>query len=386
MVLPLTESQKQVVAMVRDFVKRDILPIAMEYEHADRYPFEVVEKMKRLGLFGCIIPEQYGGMGLDFVTYAMVIEEICKGWMSVSGILNSHLIMCHIVAQHGTEEQKRRLLPKFATGEKRGGLGLTEPDCGSDVQAIKTVAVRHGDDYVINGRKTLITNALHGNAFALLTKTDTKANPPYKGMSCFIVEKGEPGFTVGKAFHKLGYRGLDTCEMMFDDFLCPAVNLVGGREGDGFQQVMSGLEVGRINIAARAVGVATAACEAAIRYAQQRQTFGKPIAQHQVIQTKLADMATELEAARLLTYAAASRKDAGERADLEAGMAKLFASEMCMHVSFESMRIHGGYGYVKDYPVERYFRDAPLMIIGEGTSEIQKLVIARNLLQKYKTG
>jgi len=384
--MPLTESQKQVVAMVRDFVKRDILPIAMEYEHADRYPFEVVEKMKKLGLFGCIIPEQYGGMGLDFVTYAHVIEEICKGWMSVSGILNSHLIMCHIVARHGTEEQRRRLLPTFATGEKRGGLGLTEPDCGSDVQAIKTVAVRHGDDYVINGRKTLITNALHGNAFALLTKTDTKANPPYKGMSCFIVEKGEPGFTVGKAFHKLGYRGLDTCEMMFDDFHCPAANLVGMKEGDGFQQVMSGLEVGRINIAARALGVATAAFEAAIRYAQQRQTFGKPIAQHQVIQTKLADMATELEAARLLTYAAASRKDAGERADLEAGMAKLFASEMCMRVSFEAMRIHGGYGYVKDYPVERYFRDAPLMIIGEGTSEIQKLVIARNLLQKYKTG
>ena len=384
--MPLTESQKQVVAMVRDFVKRDILPIAMEYEHADRYPFEVVEKMKKLGLFGCIIPEQYGGMGLDFVTYAHVIEEICKGWMSVSGILNSHLIMCHIVARHGTEEQRRRLLPTFATGEKRGGLGLTEPDCGSDVQAIKTVAVRHGDDYVINGRKTLITNALHGNAFALLTKTDTKANPPYKGMSCFIVEKGEPGFTVGKAFHKLGYRGLDTCEMMFDDFHCPAANLVGMKEADGFQQVMSGLEVGRINIAARALGVATAAFEAAIRYAQQRQTFGKPIAQHQVIQTKLADMATELEAARLLTYAAASRKDAGERADLEAGMAKLFASEMCMRVSFEAMRIHGGYGYVKDYPVERYFRDAPLMIIGEGTSEIQKLVIARNLLQKYKTG
>ncbi|MDO8532652.1 MAG: acyl-CoA dehydrogenase family protein [Dehalococcoidia bacterium] len=384
--MSLTESQKQVVAMVRDFVKRDILPIAMEYEHGDRYPFEVVEKMKRLGLFGCIIPEQYGGMGLDFVTYALVIEEICKGWMSVSGILNSHLIMCHIVAQHGTEEQKRRLLPKFASGEKRGGLGLTEPDCGSDVQAIKTAAVRHGDDYVINGRKTLITNALHGNAFALLTKTDTKANPPYKGMSCFIVEKGEPGFTVGKEFHKLGYRGLDTCEMMFDDFRCPAANLVGGREGEGFQQVMSGLEVGRINIAARAVGVATAAFEAAIRYAQQRQTFGKPIAQHQIIQTKLADMATELEAARLLTYAAASKKDAGERADLEAGMAKLFASEMCLRVSFEAMRIHGGYGYVKDYPVERYFRDAPLMIIGEGANEIQKLVIARNLLQKYRAG
>ncbi|MBI4308378.1 MAG: acyl-CoA dehydrogenase family protein [Chloroflexi bacterium] len=384
MLMQLTESQKQVVAMVRDFVKRDILPIAMEYEHEDKYPFQVVEKMKKLGLFGCIIPEQYGGMGLDFTTYALVIEEICKGWMSISGILNSHLIMSYIVAQNGTEDQKRHFLPKFASGEKRGGLGLTEPDCGSDVQALKTVAVRQGDWYVINGRKTLITNALHGSAFALLTKTDTKASPPYKGMSCFIVEKGEPGFTVGKPFHKLGYRGLDTCEMAFDDFRCPATSLVGGREGQGFIHVMSGMEVGRINIAARAVGVATAAFEAAIRYAQQRQAFGMPIAQHQAIQIKLADMATELEAARLLVYSAAQKKDAGERADLEAGMAKLFASEMCLRVSFEAMRIHGGYGYVKEYPVERYFRDAPLMIIGEGTNEIQKLVIARNLLQRYK--
>ena len=378
------EARNQIVNMVREFVRRDVEPIASEYERDDIVPLDLIEKMKEMGLFGITVPEDYGGMGLDYTTFAMIFEELSKGWMSISGVIGTHHIMTSVVASFGTDEQKRRYLPVMARGEKRGGLALTEPNAGSDVQSIELAAVRDGEEYVLNGTKMFITNGKYGDTFALLAKTDRNAVPPHRGMSCFLVEKGGPGFEVGRDLDKLGYRGLDTCELIFKDFRVPAENLVGGEEGRGFQQVMSGLEGGRINIAARAVGVATAAFEAAIKYAQQRQAFGKPIAQHQAIQLKLADMATKIQAARLLTYEAAEKKDRGERVDLEAGMAKLFASEICAEVAMEAMRIHGGYGYIKDYPVERYYRDAPLMIIGEGTNEIQRLVIARQLLQRYK--
>jgi len=381
----LTEQQKQIVAMIRDFVKRDVEPVASAMDHDDIYPQEIVEKMKSLGLFGCIIEERYGGMGLDYTTYAMIIEEICKGWMSIAGIINSHLIMAYIVQTFGSDDMKRHYLPLMARGERRGGIALTEPNCVSDVAAIQSYAARSGDHYVINGTKIMITNGEHGSTFAVLVKTDRQVQPAHKGISCFLLEKG-PGFRAGRHMEKLGYRGIDTSELIFQDFQTPITSLVGGKEGQGFYQMMNGLEVGRINIAARAVGVATAAFERAIAYAQQRRTMGVPIAQHQAIQLKLADMYTKIEAARLLLYQAARKKDAGERCDLEAGMAKLFASEMCAEVAMEAMRIHGGVGYFKEHVVERYYRDAPLMIIGEGTSEIQKLVIARNLLSKYKSG
>ncbi len=377
------EARTQIVNMVREFARRELDPIVAECERDDIVPLDVIEKMKDMGLFGITIPEEYGGMGLDYTTFAMIFEELSKTWMSISGVIGTHHIMAHVVTNFGTEEQKQRFLPAFATGEKRGGLALTEPNAGSDVQSIELTAVKDGEEYVINGTKMFITNGRHGNTFALMTKTDRDATPAHRGMSCFIAEKG-PGFEVGRDLDKLGYRGLDTCELIFEDFRVPAENLVGGQEGRGFQQVMSGLEGGRINIAARSVGVAAAAFEAAIKYAQQRQAFGVPIAQHQAIQLKLADMATKIEAARLLTYTAAEKKDRGERVDLEAGMAKLFASEICAEVTLEAMRVHGGYGYIKEYPLERYYRDAPLMIIGEGTNEIQRLVIARQLLQRYK--
>ncbi|MEK7874380.1 MAG: acyl-CoA dehydrogenase family protein, partial [Chloroflexota bacterium] len=299
MVLALSEEQKQIVTTIRDWVKKEVIPVASEMEHKNEYPAHLIEQMKEMGLFGVVIPTQYGGLGLDYTTYAMIFEEICKGWMGLSGPVGTHSIMSYVVMHYGTEEQKKRFLPKFASGEKRGGLALTEPNAGSDVQAMQTTAVRDGDWYVVNGTKTFITNARHGNTFALLAKTNTKANPPYKGISCFIAENGDPGFKVGRDLEKLGYKSVDTCEIHLDNYRVPVTNLVGMKEGEGFVQVMAGLEVGRINVAARAVGVAAAAFEAAIRYAQQRQTFGKPIAQHQIIQTKLADMATELEAARL---------------------------------------------------------------------------------------
>ena len=379
-----TEARLQITTMVREFVKREVEPLASRYDNEDIYPSELVERMKEMDLFGITIPEEYGGLGLDYTTFAMIFEELSKGWMSVSGVIGTHHIMAYIIAGFGTEEQKQRFLPRMAKGQIQGGLALTEPDAGSDVQSIRTTAVRDGEEYVLNGSKMFITNAEAGNAFAVLAKTDVEADPPYRGISCLIVEKPAVGFSVGQHLDKLGYRGLDTCELVFDDCRIPDDNLVGGEEGQGFRQVMSGLETGRINVAARAVGVATAAFEAAIRYSQTRETFGVPIAQHQSIQIKLADMATSIQAARLLTYDAAAKKDAGERVDLEAGMAKLFASEMCGVVTLEAMKVHGGYGYIKDYPVERYYRDAPLMIIGEGTNEIQRLVIARRLLQKYK--
>jgi alkylation response protein AidB-like acyl-CoA dehydrogenase len=370
--------------MVREFARRELDPIVSEYEREDIIPLDVIEKMKDMGLFGITVPEEYGGMGLDYTTFAMIFEELSKTWMSISGVIGTHHIMEYVIVNFGTDEQKQRFLPAMATGEKRGGLALTEPNAGSDVQSIELSAVKDGEEYVINGTKMFITNGRHGNTFALMTKTDPNAVPAHRGMSCFIVEKGGAGFEVGRDLDKLGYRGLDTCELIFQDFRVPMDNLVGGEEGRGFQQVMGGLETGRINIAARAVGVATAAFEAAIKYAQQRKTFGVPIAQHQAIQLKLADMATKIEAARLLTYEAAAKKDRDERVDLEAGMAKLFASEICAEVTMEAMRIHGGYGYIKEYPIERYYRDAPLMIIGEGTNEIQRLVIARQLLRKYQ--
>ena len=376
------EARTQIVNMVRDFVRRDVEPVAAKYDEEDIAPLDLIEQMKQMGLFGITVPEEYGGMGLDYTTFAMIFEELSKGWMSISGVIGTHHIMAYVVANYGSEEQKLRFLPSMASGKMRGGLGLTESDAGSDVQSIKTLAVRDGEEYVINGSKMFITNAEHGDTFALMTKTDPTASPPHRGMSLFIVEKG-PGFEVGRHLKKLGYRGLDTCEVILKDFRVPVENLVGGEEGRGFQQVMSGLETGRINIAARAVGVATAAFEASIRYAQQREAFGVPISQHQAIQLKLADMATKIQAARLLTYEAAAKKDRGERVDLEAGMAKLYASEVCQEVAMEAMRIHGGVGYIKELPIERYYRDAPLMIIGEGTNEIQRLVIARQLLRRY---
>ncbi|MEE3345248.1 MAG: acyl-CoA dehydrogenase family protein, partial [Chloroflexota bacterium] len=329
---------------------------------------------------GINIPTEYGGLGLDFTTFAMIFEELSKGWMSVSGIIGTHHILSHIVATYGTEDQRTRILPKMATGEIRGGLALTEPEAGSDAQNISTTAVKDGEEYIINGRKMFISNGDNGNAFALMAKTNPDSDPKHRGISCFIFEKPNEGFKVGQHLDKLGYRGLDTCELIFDDCRVPVENLVGGEEGRGFGQVMNGLETGRINVAARAVGVAQAALDAALSYSKKRLAFGKTISEHQAIQLKLAEMATKVHAARLMVYDAARKLDSGERNDLEAAMAKLFASEVCGEVAMEAMRVHGGVGYTKDLPVERYYRDAPLMIIGEGTNEIMKLVIARRLL------
>ncbi len=383
MLIDLTPEQEEIVATIRKFVDTEIIPVASDLDHADEYPHKIVEQMKELGLFGATIPSEYGGIGVDYLTYAMIVEELARGWMSIPGLINSHLIMAYIVKTFGTDAQKKKWLPAFATGEKRGGLALSEADAGSDVQAIRTTARREGDVYVINGSKMWITNARYGNTFALMTKTDVDADPPHRGMSMFIIEKGHPGFRVSRDIKKLGYRGLKTCELVFEDFEVPAENLVGGKEGAGFRFVMDALETGRINVAARGLGVARASFEHAISYAQNRKTFGVPIAQHQLIQEKLADMATKLEAARLLTYSAAKAKDQGQRVDLEAGMAKLFATELAMEASTEAMRIHGAYGYTEEFPIERYFRDAPLLLIGEGTNEIQKIVIARQLLKRY---
>ena len=377
------EARKQIVSLVRDFVKRDVEPIANSYDNEDIYPHELIPTMGELGLFGINIPSEYGGMGLDFTTFAMIFEELSKGWMSVSGIIGTHHILSYIIAIHGTEEQKHRILPKMATGEIRGGLALTEAEAGSDAQNISTTATKDGEEYVINGRKMFISNGDNGNAFALMAKTDPNSNPRHRGISCFIFEKPTEGFKVGQHLDKLGYRGLDTCELIFDDCRVPVDNLIGGEEGRGFGQVMNGLETGRINVAARAVGVAQAALEASVSYSKKRSAFGKLISEHQAIQLKLAEMAAKVHAARLMVYDAASKKDSGERNDLETAMAKLFASEVCGEVAMEAMRVHGGVGYTKDLPVERYYRDAPLMIIGEGTNEIMKLVIARRLLEKY---
>ncbi len=375
--------RKQIISLVRDFVKNEVTPVASKLDNDDEYPHELVDIMKELGLFGITIPEKYGGLGLDHTTFATIFEELSKGWMSLTGMIGTHHILANIIGSHGSDEQKQRFLPKMVTGEIRGGLALTEPGAGSDVQNITASAIKDGDKYIVNGSKMFITNGLYGNAFAVAVKTDLDANPKYKGISCMVIEKGSPGFSVAQKLDKLGYRGVDTCELVFDNCEVPVDNLIGGKEGRGFSQVLGALEAGRVNIAARAVGVATAAFESAIEYSQKRESFGVPISSHQSIQIKLADMATKIQAARLLTYDVASKMDSGDRVDLEAGMAKLFASEVCGEVAMEAMRIHGGYGYIKDFDVERHYRDAPLMIIGEGTNEIQKLIIARRLLEKY---
>jgi alkylation response protein AidB-like acyl-CoA dehydrogenase len=375
------EVRREIIATVRRFVAREVVPVAPELERDDRFPAGIVDQMRALGLFGVTIPEDYGGLGLDLVTYVGVIEELAYGWMSLTGIVNTHTMVATLLMACGSEEQKQRWLPSMATGERRGALSLSEPDAGSDTRAIACHARRDGDEFVVNGTKAWVTNGERAGIVALAARTD-------KGISAFIVEK-EPGpefegISVSRHVDKLGYRGVETVEMTYTDHRVPVGNLVG-EEGRGLAQILGVLEVGRINIAARAVGVARAAFDAALAYAQQRTTFGKPIAEHQAIQLKLADMATRLEASRLLTLHAARRKMAGERCDVEAGMAKLFASETAMELAMESMRIHGGAGYTTDLPVERYFRDAPLMMIGEGTNEIQRLVIARGLLARARS-
>ena len=380
----LDADRQAVIDEVRRFVDREVIPVAHDLEKNDTYPYELVDKLKTLGVFSATISEAYGGLGFDLMTYVQIIEHLSRGWMSLAGIVNTHILVAYMIATYGTEEQRRRFLPLMAEGDKRGGICISEANAGSDVQAITMTAVRDGEDYVLNGSKLWVTNGIHGSIFAVLARTNAEIYPPYRGMSVFIVEKGTPGLSVSRTFEKLGYKGVETAELVFDHVRVPAARLLGGAEGDGFMHVMSGLEVGRINVAARAVGVAQAAFNDSIRYAQQRSTFGKPIAQHQAIQLKLADMATKIEAARLLLQQAAQKKDRGERCDLEAGMAKLFATEMCQEVTLEAMRIHGGFGYTKEFNVERYYRDAPFMLVGEGTSEIQRLVIARQLLERYK--
>jgi alkylation response protein AidB-like acyl-CoA dehydrogenase len=380
----LDEERQMIVAEVRRFVEREVIPAAHELEKYDTYPVALIEKLKTMGIFAATIAEEYGGLGLDFETYVHIVEELARGWMSLSGIVNTHVLVVYMIQCYGTAEQRQRFLPVMALGERRGGLCLSEANAGSDVQAITMTATRDGTDYLLNGAKLWVTNGVNAGIFAVLARTDPAARPPYRGMSIFLVEKGTAGLSVGRSFEKLGYKGVDTAELIFDNVRVPSANLLGGVEGQGFRHAMSGLEVGRINVAARAVGLAQAAFEDAIRYAQQRETFGQPIVQHQAIQMKLADMATKIEAARLLLQKAAMKKDRGERSDLEAGMAKLFASEMCQEVTLEAMRIFGGFGYTKEFNVERYYRDAPFMLVGEGTSEIQRLIIARQLLQQYR--
>jgi alkylation response protein AidB-like acyl-CoA dehydrogenase len=385
----LTDVQKEIVQTVRDFVDKEVIPVANDLEHADEYPAEIVEKMKEIGLFGIKIPEEYGGLGQPLTTYALVVIELARGWMSLSGILNTHFIAAWQLETFGTEEQKQKYLPRMATGEVRAALSMTEPHAGSDSQNIRCKAIRDGDVYRVTGTKMWVTNGLRSGIVMLMCKTDPEADPPRHGIAMLIVDKEPgvnqmPGLEVGPNIEKLGYKGVETTELIFDDFPVPVENLLGGEEGRGFYQVMAGIEVGRVNVSARAIGVATRAFEEAIKYAQERETFGRPIAQHQAIQFKLADMATQLEAAKLLMMNAAQKKDRGERSDLEAGMAKLFAAEMCMFVTTEALRIHGGYGYSKEFVVERLYRDAPFLIIGEGTSEIQKRIIGQQLLERYK--
>jgi len=375
------EEEAQVLDVVDRWVEKEVRPIARRYDQADEYPFELVEQMKSLGLFGATIGQQWGGLGLSASTYAKLVTRIARTWMAPTGIFNSHLIMAAAVERHGTDAQRERWLPRFATGELRGGIGLTEPDAGTDLQAIRTVARRDGDDYVLDGTKTWITNGVYGTCFAILVKTDPAAEPRHRGMSLFIAEKG-PGFTVGRKIRKLGYRSIDSAELVFEGHRCPVDRLVGGVEGRGFHHAVGGLELGRINVAARGVGLAAGALEDALDYARQRRTFGKPIAEHQAIQLKLADMATRVEAARLLVEQAARKYDTGERCDLEAGMAKLYASEAAVENSLEAMRVFGGYSYSVDFDVERYYRDAPLMCIGEGTNEMQRIIIARQLVER----
>ncbi|MEA2458417.1 MAG: hypothetical protein QOC95_1389 [Thermoleophilaceae bacterium] len=390
-----TDEQRAITEMVRQFVDEQVLPIAEKHDHEDSFPEAVVEQMKELGLFGVTIPEEYGGMGLDLTTYAMIVEELSRGWISISGIVNTHFIGSYLLMKFGTDEQKEYFLPKMATGEIRAAFSLSEPGLGSDVQAISTRAKQDGEFWVINGQKMWVTNGLRSGVVFVLAKSDPEASPPYKGMTCFITEKvpGESkntgdfeGLEVPPQIKKMGYKGVESTELVYTDYRCPTNRILGGEEGlnKGFGQMMDALEVGRVNVAARGVGIAQRALELALRYSQERKTFGKPIAEHQAIQFKLADMATKVEAARLLTRKAARLKDSGERSDIEAGMAKLFASETGKEVVEDSFRIHGGYGYSKEYEIERLYRDAPLLLIGEGTSEIQRMVIGKKLLQRNK--
>lgn len=377
------ENETLILDMVDRFLEVEIRPYVHDLEYHDTYPEEIVLKMKAMGLFGCLIDQEYGGLGLSTVTYAKIVAHMSAVWMSISGIINSHLITAAAIQRSGTQAQKKRYLPRMATGELHCGIGLTEPDCGTDLQAIRTTAMRQDDMYIINGAKMWITNSLHGNCVGLLVKTDPNASPRHKGMSLIIAEKG-PGFVVSKKLDKLGYRGIDTCALNFDDYKAPVDCLVGGVEGRGLQQVLSGLELGRINVAARGLGVAQAALDEAVSYSQSRKTFGKPICEHQAIQLKLGEMATRVEAARHLVHAAAAAYDRGDRCDMEAGMAKYFATEAAFENAHEAMRIFGAYGYSREYNVERLYRDAPLLTIGEGTNEMQRIIIAKQLIERNR--
>jgi alkylation response protein AidB-like acyl-CoA dehydrogenase len=388
-----TDEQKAILEMVRQFVDEQIIPRAEHYDGHDEFPEPIVEQMKELGLFGVTIPEEYGGMGLDLTTYAMIVEELSRGWISISGVVNTHFIGSYLLMKFGSAAQKEKFLPRMATGEIRAAFSLSEPELGSDVAAIKTSATKRDDgSYEINGQKMWVTNGLRSGIVFTLVRTDRDSETPQRGMTCFICEKEpgaaeNPGLTVPPQIRKMGYKGVESTELVFDGYEVPADMVLGGEEAGlnkGFPQMMDALEVGRVNVAARGVGIGQRALELALRYAQERQAFGKPIAQHQAIQFKLADMATKVEAARLLTLKAARMKDAGERSDIEAGMAKLFASETGKEVVEDSFRIHGGYGYSKEYEIERLYRDAPLLLIGEGTSEIQRMVIGRSLLKRHK--
>jgi alkylation response protein AidB-like acyl-CoA dehydrogenase len=381
----LTDEQREIVATVRSFVDKEILPVATELEHADAYPREIVAGMAELGLFGLMIDEEYGGLGESLLTYALAVEELSRGWMSVSGIVNTHFILAWMISQHGTDEQKAHYLPKMATGEIRGAFSMSEPHCGSDVAAIRTRAVPDGDAYVITGQKMWLTNGGTSHLVATLVKTDPDAG--HRGMTTFLVDKtpgfGEvaPGLTIPGKIEKMGYKGVDTTEMVFDGFRVPASQILGGTPGRGFYQMMDGVEVGRVNVAARGCGVARRAYELALDYAKQRETFGRPIAEHQAVMFRLAEMATKVEAAHQMMVMAARRKDSGERNDLEAGMAKYLASEYCKEVVEDAFRVHGGYAYSKEYEIERLYREAPMLLIGEGTADIQKMIIGRRLLE-----
>ncbi|WP_019876787.1 acyl-CoA dehydrogenase family protein [Sporichthya polymorpha] len=388
----LTDVQQEILRTVADFVEKEIIPNAQELEHGDIYPQEIVDGMKEMGLFGLTIPEEYGGLGESLLTYALVVEQIARGWMSVSGIINTHFIVAYMLMQHGTDEQKQKYLPRMAEGEVRGSFSMSEPGCGSDVSAIKTKAKEDGEDFVVNGAKMWLTNGGSSNLTAVLVRTDEGAESVYKNMTVLLVEKepgfGEvaPGLTVPGKIEKMGYKGVDTTEMVFDDFRIAQAQVLGGAagRGRGFYQMMDGVEVGRVNVAARGCGVAIRAFELGVQYAQQRETFGKKIADHQAVMFRLADMACKVESAHQMMVMAARKKDSGERNDLEAGMAKYLASEYCRDVVEDSFRIHGGYGFSKEYEIERLYREAPMLLIGEGTADIQRMIIGRRLLEDYK--
>jgi alkylation response protein AidB-like acyl-CoA dehydrogenase len=386
----LTEDQTEILKAVRTFVDEQIIPVATELEHADEYPQEIVDGLKELGIFGLTIPEEYDGLGESLLTYALCVEEIARGWMSVSGVINTHFIVAYMLMRHGTDKQKRRYLPRMATGEVRGAFSMSEPGLGSDVAAVKTKAVKDGDGWRIDGQKMWLTNGGSSNLVATLVRTDEGEESPYKSMTTFLVEKEEgfgetaPGLTIPGKIDKMGYKGVDTTEAVFEGYRTTDDQILGGQTGQGFYQMMDGVEVGRVNVAARACGIANRAFELAIAYSQQRETFGKPIAEHQAILFRLAEMATKVEAAHAMMVRAARMKDTGERNDVEAGMAKMLASEYCNEVVQDSFRIHGGYGYSKEYEIERLYREAAFMLIGEGTSDIQKMIIGRALLKDYK--